>query len=99
MILLEIFKFGHIKSSSKMLKIMVPESLDYKNAFDEPLGKYTTSYTLVKLKTVDMGSLFELVYSITMKDNLDEKVLLDALRCRNGNLNITLVMSAPKGEF
>jgi uncharacterized membrane protein YhiD involved in acid resistance len=99
MIVLDLAKFGRAKSVAQLLKITVPENLDYRNAFDSVFEKYTTSYRRFKVKTVDMGSLYELQYRVTAKPDTDEKEFIDALRCRNGNLNITLLLDAPQNEF
>jgi hypothetical protein len=93
-LLLELFKFGKSRGTEKLLKITIPENLDYQNAFDGVLQKYTLSNTLLRVKTADLGSLFELNYSVVTRDGLSEKDFLDELRCRNGNLNITLVLDA-----
>ena len=83
-----------------MLKITVPEDLDYEGAFDEVLDRFTTGWNLRRVKTADLGSLYELVYAVRMDDATNRKEFLDALRCRNGNLNITLAMGegSPEGE-
>jgi hypothetical protein len=99
MIFLGLFGFGKQKLLQKLLKITIPENLDYQNALDGVLQKHTSAYTLNKIKTADLGSLYELQYSITAKADMDEKAFLDELRCRNGNLNITLVLNAPTGEY
>ena len=99
MVLLEAIKFGHPKGTGKLLKITIPENLDYQNTFDAIMQKYTLSSTLYKVKTTNLGSLYELSYSVTTKNNISEKEFIDELRCRNGNLNITLVLNAPAGEF
>jgi len=99
MIALALVKFGHIKTTQQILKITIPENLDYQNAFDGILQKYTESYLRTHVKTTDLGSLYELHYKITSKDKYDEKGFIDELRCRNGNLNITLVLDAPNSEF
>jgi len=99
MILLEAAKFGQARGTGKLLKITIPENLDYEHAFDPILEKYTLSSTLRKVKTADLGSLYELSYSVTTKNGVSEKEFIDELRCRNGNLNITLVLDAPTGEF
>jgi len=99
MILLDIVKFGRTKTTQKLLKISIPENLDYKYAFDEIMQKHTEKYTLIQVKTTDLGSLYELRYKITSKDNIDEKSFIDELRCRNGNLTITLVLDAHQSEF
>jgi hypothetical protein len=100
MILLELGKYGKTKDVMKLLKITVPENLDFSHAFDDILQKYTLSSKLRKIRTSDLGSLFEVSYTIKIKEDTNEKEFIDELRCRNGNLNITLVMDAPAGaEF
>ena len=37
-----------------------------------------------------MGSMYELVYEVKMKQNQKEKNFLDEIRCRNGNMLVTL---------
>ncbi len=76
-------------SGEKMLKITIPESLDYSGAFDDLFGKYTKSAELDEVKTSNMGSLFKLTYTIVLKDSSKEKQLIDELRERNGNLEIS----------
>ena len=98
-VILEFCKFGRAKVTQKLLKITVPENLDYQNAFDDILRKYSVSYRLTLVKTADLGSLYELHYVITTRNAQSEKEFIDELRCRNGNLNITLVLDAPRGEF
>lgn len=99
MFLLQAAGFGKQRSSRKLLKIMIPENLDYQNALDSVLKKHTADFTLLKIKTADLGSLFELQYAVTAKAGMDEKAFIDELRCRNGNLNITLVMNVTSEEF
>ncbi len=74
----------------KMLVITVPEDLDYTTMFDSSLEKYTENYKLLKVKTVNMGSLFDLTYQVVMKKNVSEKEFIDELRIKNGNLKIIL---------
>jgi hypothetical protein len=74
----------------RFLKIKVPENLDYEGLFDDIFDKYATRITLEKVTTTDMGSLFELTYTIHLKSSYKPKAFIDELRCRNGNLNITL---------
>lgn len=78
------------KNTPKSLRITIPEDLNYKGAFDDIFEKYTKNYKLDKIKTTDLGSLFELSYNISMADGADERDFLNELRCRNGNLNIML---------
>ena len=74
----------------KTLNITVPEDLDYTNVFEAVLRQYAVSFELVRVKTTNMGSLFRLTYDITLKDPAGEKEMIDALRCRNGNLEISI---------
>ncbi|MGI6017922.1 MAG: DUF4956 domain-containing protein [Marvinbryantia sp.] len=74
----------------KTLHITIPEDLDYSGVFDEILKKYTMDYEVVQVKTTNMGSLFKLTYHLTLKNTGNEKEFIDALRCRNGNLEITI---------
>ena len=76
----------------RTLTIMIPESLDYSGVFDEVLLHYTTDYTLTRVKTTNMGSMFRLSYDLTLREGISEKELIDQLRCRNGNLEIMLAM-------
>ena len=92
MIVLNKVNFGESHSNQMRLKILVPEDLDYKGVFDEILDKYTITYKLIKIKTTQFGSLFEIFYDITMKDMSGSKEFIDKLRCKNGNLNIVLYM-------
>ncbi|MBE5963973.1 MAG: DUF4956 domain-containing protein [Lachnospira sp.] len=82
--------FGEMKKDdkSKLLKITIPEDLDYTEVFDDLFATFTQSANLVQVKTVSMGSLFKLSYEIVLKDESKEKEFIDALRCRNGNLEI-----------
>jgi hypothetical protein len=81
------------------LKILIPEDLDYEGAFDEVLENYTDEYELKKVKTTDLGSLYELVYTVTMNQEVSQKAFIDDLRCRNGNLSITLSLSPETLEY
>ncbi|MDR0862184.1 MAG: DUF4956 domain-containing protein [Oscillospiraceae bacterium] len=99
-VLLEACKYGKSASTAKTLKITIPENLDYQGAFDDIFDQYAASASLIKVKTTELGSLFELTYSVVAKNDQSEKDFIDALRCRNGNLNITLALDAPNNaEF
>lgn len=74
----------------KTVKITVPEDLDYSGAFEEVFTAYTRAFELIKVKTVNFGSMFRLTYDITLSDVSREKELIDRLRERNGNLEITV---------
>lgn len=87
-LLLSNISFGERKNTIKTLKITIPENLDYTEIFDEVFQKYTKKADLETVKTTNLGSLYELQYSIELKDVKVEKDLIDEIRCRNGNLNI-----------
>ena len=70
--------------------ITIPEDLDYSNVFEDVFVIYATSYELIRVKTTNMGSMFRLTYNLTLKDTTKEKEMIDQLRCRNGNLEITI---------
>ena len=80
------------------LHVTVPESVHFANAFDDLFDEYTKSRKLVKAKTSNMGSLYKLDYKIEMKDPDRLQEFLDALRCRNGNLEIAILNDTEGGE-
>ena len=80
--------FGNAGGSYSKLKITIPENMDYDGLFEDVFEKYTKRHELVKVKTTNMGTLFELVYEIQLKDVHTGKQFMDELRCRNGNLGI-----------
>lgn len=92
-IFIEKFRIFENKAVQKNLKITIPENLNYQGAFDEILKKYTKQYALTRIKTTDLGSLFELCYTVEMQNDNDEQEFINELRCRNGNLNIILAMA------
>lgn len=82
----------------KELLIVIPESLNYTDAFSDLFERYTDFCELVSVKTTNMGSLFKLKYEIRLKDEGNEKEFIDKLRCRNGNLEIMCCRLAENGE-
>lgn len=91
-------KFGESNKNIRNLKIIIPEDLDYTDVFDDIFKKYTKTNTLEKIKTTNMGSLYELTYKIELKE-LNEKQFIDELRIRNGNLKIMLTKVLEDGEL
>lgn len=80
--------FGTANDCVRDLKILIPEDLDYEGMFDDVFDKYTKSAKCVSVKTTNLGTLIELRYMITLKQNTVPKAFLDEIRTRNGNLNI-----------
>ena len=74
----------------KTLTVTIPEDLNYTNVFEDILKEYTAKYELVRVRTANLGSLYRLTYDVTLKDAAREKELIDAIRCRNGNLEISV---------
>lgn len=74
----------------KILKIMIPENLDYTNVFDDIFETYTEKVELEQVKTTNMGSMFDLSYRIILNANVNEKAFLDDLRVKNGNLKVMI---------
>lgn len=84
--------FGAKKNAAtyKTLTIVIPEDLDYTGVFDDIFKTYTTSFSLARVKSTNMGSLFKLTYNVILRDVTKEKEMINKLRCRNGNLEITV---------
>ncbi len=78
----------HETGTDKTLKVTIPEDMDYCNAFDDLFERFTSENELINVKTTNMGSLYQLEYRLTLKNPKVEKNLLDAIRCRNGNLTV-----------
>ncbi|MBQ7336027.1 MAG: DUF4956 domain-containing protein [Clostridia bacterium] len=84
--------FGAKKNSAKYksFRITIPEDLDYTGVFEEIFAEYAISCELTRVKSTNMGSMFRLTYDVVLRDPSKEKELIDKLRCRNGNLEITV---------
>ncbi len=97
-LLLAGFSFLPLGDKSMELRITVPESLRYANEFDDLFAAYTRSHCLVKAKTTAMGSLYKLTYRVKLKDPQKGQEFIDKLRCRNGNLEISLAEVLDSGD-
>ena len=78
-----------IRKSAKLLKILIPEDMNYMNCFKDIFSEYLSSYRLIMSKTVSMGTLYELRYEVVLKDADKEKEFIDKVRTRNGNLSVS----------
>lgn len=83
----------------KVLKIVVPEDMDYTGMFDEIFSKYLSRVDLVTAKTVNMGSLYDLTYNVRLKSGAKEKEMLDEIRTRNCNLKVSLSQPMQEEEL
>ena len=98
-ILLEELKFGQRSLAERQLKITIPEDLDYEEIFDDLFEKYTIRWELSRVHTTNMGALYELTYDVLMRNKSQSREFIDALRCRNGNLSISLGRAVDKGSM
>ena len=99
LIILQKSSFGMKKNNEKSLKVTIPENLDYINIFDDIFDKYTNNIELNKIKTTNMGIIFELSYNISLKNNINEKDFIDEIRTRNGNLTVNLGRVSTENEL
>ena len=90
---------GEKDTRRKTLKITIPEDLDYTGVFEDIFSEYTKKCVLVKVKTANMGSMFRLTYQVTLKDARKEKEMIDRIRERNGNLEITVSRQEEEAEL
>ncbi|MBQ8496447.1 MAG: DUF4956 domain-containing protein [Clostridia bacterium] len=97
-VMLVMMRFPTSHDRTAELRITVPESLHFMNAFDDIFAEYTNEHKLVSVKTSNMGSLYKLLYRIELKNETQAKEMIDALRCRNGNLEISLGEPTEKSE-
>ena len=90
------FRYGETAGIQRTLKITIPENLNYDGLFDDLFAQYTRSHELTRVRTTNMGTLYELVYAIELKDPDKTKEFIDEIRCRNGNLNIVCSREAER---
>ena len=98
MLLVANLPVGRVNQMMRDLKVTIPENLDYEGIFDDLFAEYTTRNELLRVRTVNMGSLYELHYHILFRKDKSEKKFLDELRCRNGNLTIVCGRVAQERE-
>ncbi len=90
-VLMDVFRYATPKCEHFILKVTVPENLNYQNLITDILQEYSDSFRLKKVKTADFGALFEVVYYVELKKSADQKAMIDKIRTRNGNLDVQLV--------
>lgn len=84
-----------VKSECRQLRILIPEDMDYQGVFDDLLKEYTTRSSLERIKTTNMGTLYELTYMVYLKNGINEKKFMDEIRTRNGNLTVIMSKQEP----
>ena len=90
MLILNLTGIGQGSKQERVLKITVPENLDFEGRFDNIFDKYLDKYTIDEVKTSNMGSLYKISYHVVTKANISVKAMMDELRAGNGNLEISL---------
>ncbi len=99
-VLLEKIRFGKTMTGIRELNVTIPENLNYSDIFEDLFDEYTRYSLFEKVKTTNMGTMYELVYRVELKNADLEKEFIDKIRCRNGNLPITMGFAAKnKGDF
>lgn len=86
---LVLLRFGESEGAEKELRITVPEDLEFDEMFDDLFREYTREHRIDRIRTVNMGTMYELRYTVVLKDPKKTKAFLDAIRCRNGNLTVS----------
>ena len=87
-LLLVRLSFGGRYNAERILRVTIPEGLDYDGLFDDILGEYAAGWSLDRVRTVNMGTLYELQFRIRLRGETVPRAMLDAIRCRNGNLDV-----------
>jgi hypothetical protein len=90
--ILSLVRFGKTSEKNMSLRIVVPESLNYENLFDDLFKLYCLSSTMNRVRTIDFGTMFELTFNIVIKKSTNQKQFIDKIRERNGNLTITMTL-------
>ena len=98
-LVLDAVHFGSAGIQRRELKITIPESLDYDGLFDDLLDGNTKAWSLELVRTMEMGSVYQLVYHVTLPDGFKSRPLLDEIRTRNGNLPVSLGRITSKNEI
>ena len=98
-VILSLLNFAQRIYKSKLLRIIMPESLNHEDIFNDLFEIYLTSQNLISVKTTNLGTLFEVVYSISEKPGISEKEFIDDIRSRNGNLNVSIALDQQMNDF
>ena len=89
-LILNVTNFGGKENEERMLKITVPENLDFEERFDDIFRKYLESFDYDEVKTTNMGSLYKITLKVIVRSDASVKEMIDEIRTRNGNLEISL---------
>lgn len=96
---LYLFDYGRKEGEPRTLKITVPENLQYEGAFDDIFTKYLIFHSLSRVQTTNLGTMIQLEYEVVMKDNVKDKEIIDSLRERNSNLNISINYANSNNQY
>ncbi|GAE28415.1 hypothetical protein JCM9140_4639 [Halalkalibacter wakoensis JCM 9140] len=84
--------YGRKDEDEKTLKVTIPENLHYEDVFDELFDQYLQDYKLLQVETTSLGTMYQLTYTITLKEGITDKVVMDAIREHNANLKVSIIM-------
>ena len=87
--ILNMTHFGEHGTDQRILRITIPENLDFEGIFDDLLENYTLEHNIAEVKTSNMGSLYKLEYNVIFRSGISVKELMDQIRQRNGNLEVS----------
>jgi hypothetical protein len=96
-----ILLFSYIRFGAELdmdLRITVPESLGFADAFTDIFSRYTSSWRLVTVKTSNMGSMYRLQYRVRLRDRASTQAFIDEIRTRNANLEVSLSESSERED-
>ena len=84
------FNIGAKTINEVLLRVHLPENLDYHSIFNDVFFRSLHDHSLLSVETVRGGTLLELVYAIQFKKGVREAEFLDQLRTINGNNKVAL---------
>ena len=76
----------------RILRIQFPVDRDYEEALADPFNQHVEEHRIISVETVRAGVLQEVVYSVVLKKSSRPQQLLEAIRTRNDNHKVTLVL-------
>lgn len=99
LVILSLTGFGKYSEREKHLKIAMPETVDYDEAFKEVFAKYTDRVELESVKTTNKDTILEVKYNLVLKKEADVKAFLKDLSSENCHMPITLSKYSKKSDL
>ena len=79
------------EAAGQIIKIELPNNLEFDTLFDNVFIKYTSVSCLISVDSVRSGMLTELIYSISPKKGINTQAFLADIKKLNGNNKVTLI--------